>query len=142
MKLDKIFEKCLKLSIGKRQDYVTVPDKDNHENFKRSAEVASWFKNDRDKPYAVLIATKLARLGSLLSKEDKPNNESIEDTFIDLINYAALWHERISEPEFDWKSVPLLIDHMFIEGIKSLSFCAVCGLHKSTHDRSNIQGTP
>lgn len=130
MKLEEIFEKCLKLSVGKRQDYVTKPGTDNHENFKRSAEIASWFKNDRDKSYAVLIGTKLARLGSLLSKDDKPNNESIEDNFSDIINYFALWLERVSE-----RTPEILVyeDHKFVSDGIQHSFCVKCGQHKSRH---------
>ncbi len=37
-----------------------------------------------------LIATKVARLGVLLNADASPNNESIEDTLIDLANYAVL----------------------------------------------------
>lgn len=91
MNLLEIFDKCEKISLSKRHDYISSVD--NHENFKRSAEIASWFKNDQDKSYVVLIGTKLARLSSLLDTKE-PNNESIEDSFIDLINYCALWAER------------------------------------------------
>lgn len=37
-----------------------------------------------------LIATKVARLGVLLNADDKPKNESIEDSITDLANYAVL----------------------------------------------------
>lgn len=37
-----------------------------------------------------LIATKVARLGVLLNSEKAPNNESIQDSILDLANYAAL----------------------------------------------------
>jgi hypothetical protein len=82
--------------MSKRHDYSS--DHDNHENFKRSAELASWFASDKDKPYTVLIGTKLARLATLLDHKE-PNNESIDDTFLDLINYCALWMERRTEKE-------------------------------------------
>lgn len=94
MNIKEIFEKCLSLSMKKRQDYTSQPTVNSHENFKRSAEVASWFTDNNDKPYAVLIGTKLARLGSLLSSNNAPSNESINDSFEDLINYCALWYER------------------------------------------------
>lgn len=96
MKIDKIFEKCLSLTMKKRQDYTSKPEVDSHENFKRSAEIASWFINKDDKPYAVLIATKLSRLATLLSGDKDPQNESVADSFEDLINYCALWYERCS----------------------------------------------
>lgn len=94
MTIEQIFDKCLKITMSKREDYTSNPKADAHENFKRSAEIASWFNNEQDKSYAVLIGTKLARLGSLLSSGKEPNNESIEDSFEDLINYCGLWAER------------------------------------------------
>lgn len=97
MKVQEIFKKCLKVTMSKRQDYTSNSEADNHENFKRSAEISSWFTDEQDKPYAVLIGTKLARLGALLSSERESNNESIDDTFMDLVNYCALWAERRTE---------------------------------------------
>lgn len=83
--------------MSKRRDYTTNADLDSHENFKRSAMISDWFMNEQDKPYVVLIGTKLARLASLLSDGRMPNNESIDDTFLDLVNYCALWAERRTE---------------------------------------------
>ena len=37
-----------------------------------------------------MIATKVARLGVLLNSSGQPNNESIEDSILDLANYAVL----------------------------------------------------
>lgn len=94
MKIEEIFKKCQDLTIKKRADYTSQPLIDSHENFKRSAEIASWSSRNEDKPYLVLIGTKLTRLCSLLSSGKPPHNESIEDNFLDLINYCALWMER------------------------------------------------
>jgi hypothetical protein len=94
MQIPEIFKKCNKLTMSKRHDYTSSTD--NHENFKRSAELSSWFENEQDKSYVILIGTKLARLSALLDNKE-PNNESIEDTFMDLINYCALWAERRTE---------------------------------------------
>ena len=111
MKIDEIFKKCTDLTMSKRYDYTSTDD--NHENFKRSAEIASWFKNEQDKPYVVLIGTKLARLASLLDNK-QPKNESIEDSFLDLINYCALWMERrtIQNQKIDPKLIQLHEDIM------------------------------
>lgn len=92
MDIKEIYDKCLALSYNKRADYTSGID--NHQNFKRSEELQSWFVDDIDKPYVVLIGTKLARLASLLEQGRVPNNESIEDSFKDLINYCGLWAER------------------------------------------------
>lgn len=61
------------------------------ENFERSGEIASWFKNNVDKSFTILIGTKLARLATLLSSERAPNNESVDDSFLDLSTYCVLW---------------------------------------------------
>lgn len=91
--IEAIFNRCIEITKSKRHDYASVND--SHENFKRSAELSSWFKSDADKAYIILIGTKLARLATLLSVENQtPNHESIEDSFIDLINYCGLWAER------------------------------------------------
>ena len=37
-----------------------------------------------------LIATKVARLGVLLNLDKSPNNESIQDSVLDLANYSVL----------------------------------------------------
>lgn len=44
-----------------------------------------------------LIATKVARLGVLLNSKNDPNNESIDDSVLDLANYAILLHMLLSE---------------------------------------------
>lgn len=47
-----------------------------------------------------LIATKVARLGNLLSGK-KPNNESISDSILDLSNYTDLLYCLVNEPITD-----------------------------------------
>jgi len=37
-----------------------------------------------------LISTKVARLGKLIGKDKSPNNESIDDSILDLANYTLL----------------------------------------------------
>ena len=92
-----ILEKSKAIHLKKRGDYTSNPVADPFENFTRSSELASWFPQTYS-GFAVLIGTKLARLGALISSGRTPNNESIEDTFLDLITYCALfyafWKER------------------------------------------------
>ena len=80
------------------------------ENFERSAELMSWFNNHTDKAFVSLIGTKLARLATLLNKEYEnkqlastmtggefqPNNEPIDDSFLDLMTYCILWGSNYS----------------------------------------------
>lgn len=46
-----------------------------------------------------LIATKVARLGQLLSSESEPNNESVNDSLLDLANYTVLLYMIQNEKE-------------------------------------------
>lgn len=43
------------------------------------------------------IATKVARLGTLFASSDAPKNESIEDSVLDLANYAILLHMIVAD---------------------------------------------
>jgi len=82
------------IAKGKAEDYSHTSDR--HSNFKFASDIASEF-DSVSFPYVTLISIKLARLQVLLNSGKEPNNESITDTFIDLINYIALWGDRITE---------------------------------------------
>lgn len=107
-----------------------------NENFERAALIASWFKHDRDKPFAIYIATKMARLATLLNSEAEPNNESIEDTFIDQANYTLLWADatlnrtkvksQIPQPPSQIKPCFPTQHNWFYDGVKN-KFCSICG---------------
>lgn len=129
MTLEELFEKCVKISRAKREDYTSTSTASRNENFHRSAIIVSWFKRDMDKPYISLISTKIARLASLLSKEANPNFESIEDNFADIVNYFALWLEDISGGEISERDKK----HDFNPSDLTFSFCKICGLHRSSH---------
>lgn len=60
-------------------------------NFDVSTYGLSLFKNPRDQSFIWPIFTKVARLATLLNSGNIPNNESIEDSFIDIANYVILW---------------------------------------------------
>lgn len=82
-------DKVLELHVKKNSDYAT---KENpFSNFDFTAETLKEFKNSRDQAFVWPIATKLSRLGNLLSNDKNPNNESIEDSFDDIITYTILW---------------------------------------------------
>jgi len=48
-------------------------------------------------PFINHLSTKLSRLFVLLDSDSIPNNESVEDSFDDLICYALLWKCRYLE---------------------------------------------
>lgn len=87
---EELMTKGMKLMKSKSQDY-TSGSTTRYENFKRQAIITGWFENEQDKIFAGMIALKLARIASLSDPLKEPNHESIEDTFIDLINYCSLW---------------------------------------------------
>lgn len=101
MRAEEILKSGLKLLESKGQDYCEDKETDQHQNFDRSNLIASWFKQDVDKSFAVLIGTKLARLASLLNSNKVPNNESILDSFIDGANYFALWGSKRMRPTIE-----------------------------------------
>ena len=89
MNAKQILQEAIVIQETKRHDY-TEDEASQFQNFERVASVVSWFKDPQDQVFVSLLMTKVARLAALLDKK-KPNHESIEDTFIDLANYSALW---------------------------------------------------
>ena len=81
---DAFTESQKKIMISKSGDYATNEDK--LQNFKVAGAVSGI---TAEQQCLSLIATKVARLGVLL-KSGTPNNESIEDSIIDLANYSFL----------------------------------------------------
>lgn len=77
-------EKMEDTLLKKGNDYA---NKDRLSNFKLAGSIIGLTSEQN---CLSLIATKVARLGILLSSENKPNNESISDTILDLANYAVL----------------------------------------------------
>ncbi len=74
----------------KNDDYATT---DNP--FSNFAEYGlKLFHRAHDQVFVWPIFTKLARLAVLLSRDRAPNNESIEDSFIDIATYVLLWKAR------------------------------------------------
>lgn len=86
---EQLLEKMRAIHSKKNEDYASSVNK--FENFERSAELMNWFENRYDKSFVNLIGTKLARLSTLLNSNKEPNNESVEDSFLDLCTYCALW---------------------------------------------------
>lgn len=84
---DKLFDKLL----SKGKDYANA---DCLSNFKRSAELLGI---PPEQSCMSLIATKIARAEQLLSSGATPENESLEDTLLDLCGYCFLLYCIIVE---------------------------------------------
>lgn len=82
---DATVETMRAMLFRKGDDYAT--DGDRLSNFKLAGAVCGM---DAERNCLNLIATKVARLGVLLNASGPPANESIDDTLIDLANYAVL----------------------------------------------------
>lgn len=76
------------IHLKKNKDYAN--ENNPFSNFERSAELVSWFANKQDKSFVALIGTKLARIAELRDGRI-PNNESLDDSFLDLLTYVGLW---------------------------------------------------
>lgn len=96
--LNSLIEKLKGILISKGDDYAGT---DRLSNFKN---VATILKITPELSCMNLIATKVARLSTLLGNKHPPNNESIEDTILDLINYSILLHMIYTENKS--KSLP------------------------------------
>lgn len=90
-----LLKRSEEIHLKKSEDYTTNTEENPHENFERAALIASWFPQ-RYSAFAVLIGTKIARLASLLTKEERsgytPNNESTDDSFLDCFIYVGLFY--------------------------------------------------
>jgi hypothetical protein len=80
-----LIEKVKATHESKSHDYAS--DNNVFSNFEYAAQVAGITV---DQVFMTLIGVKLARLIELLSGKT-PKNESIDDTFLDLTCYSAIW---------------------------------------------------
>lgn len=81
---DEYINKMRDVLLNKGDDYANA---DRLSNFKMAGQIAG---GNAQLNCLNLIATKVARLGVLLNSNDEPKNESINDSIIDLANYAML----------------------------------------------------
>ena len=82
---DMIVQRCRTIMLSKGDDYSNLDDRLS--NFKLAGTICGLTPEQN---CLSLIATKVARLGSLLSQEKVPSNEPIVDSVDDLINYGIL----------------------------------------------------
>jgi hypothetical protein len=81
---DEYINKMRDVLLNKGDDYANA---DRLSNFKLAGLIAG---GNAKTNCLNLIATKVARLGVLINSKDKPKNESISDSIMDLANYALL----------------------------------------------------
>lgn len=98
--VEEILNRSKAIHLKKREDYASDPTANPFENFDRANGIISWFPAQYAS-FASHIGTKLARLGSLLTTGKTPNNEALDDTFLDLITYCALFYGYWKEKQID-----------------------------------------
>jgi hypothetical protein len=85
---EKVFDETIETMRGimfkKGNDYANT---DRLSNFKLAGTISGL---NAELNCLSLIATKVARLGVLLNTDGTPNNESVDDSLIDLATYAVL----------------------------------------------------
>jgi hypothetical protein len=84
--MGKMLEQCCCMLVKKGADY-------GNNNFILSAQIASIITGkslDAVDAAAILVGMKLARIGELMGKNKEPMNESLNDSFMDVINYIVL----------------------------------------------------
>lgn len=81
---DEYINKMRDVLLNKGDDYANA---DRLSNFKLAGLIAG---GNAKINCLNLIATKVARLGVLINSNDKPKNESISDSIMDLANYSLL----------------------------------------------------
>lgn len=89
-KMSPVFKEVTKIAIKKSEDY-------NNGNG-QPASRAQYFPFGL-LSYAQMLHTKSQRLNSLAQQDKTPNNESIRDTLLDMINYATFAVEAIDKGE-------------------------------------------
>ncbi len=111
---EELLQQMLRMHEKKQKDYASSSDP--YSNFKEAAAFAGC---SVDTVFAVLIGIKGARLKELLTSGKQPNNESIQDTRLDMAVYAAL-QASYNLPEVEKK---------FPQSISKVdpSICAFCG---------------
>jgi len=91
--------KLFEVLESKGEDYAT---EDVLSNFKQVSSAAKALNIDVGNPtnYALFMCVlKIARLTNLINNNKVPNNESIEDSFVDLIGYSKLAYCNYKDDE-------------------------------------------
>lgn len=93
VEFNKAIEKMEEIMFRKGNDYA---GEDRLANFKRAGAIAGL---NAELNCLSLIAAKVARLGVLLNSDKAPENESIEDSLLDLANYSLLLRMILAEKQ-------------------------------------------
>lgn len=134
---DKVTSRMREIIVSKREDYA---GQDVLSNFKDAGKIAGL---STSRQCLSLIAVKVARLSNLLDSKN-PNNESIEDSILDLANYSLLLYmiesEYIKEVEFSITDLEPSVPE--VEGYRKISSTDGCNGCDLIHNRKILCNHP
>lgn len=124
-----LLKKMDEIHIKKNADYAS--EGKAFENFERAAVLVSWFKDPIDQVFAGIIGIKLARLAVLSEPGKVPNNESIDDTYLDSTNYFGLWaayklYKRDKEQKLEPGMIENKTNYLHMLGCSFPIICTNC----------------
>jgi hypothetical protein len=101
-----IDEKILKVASSKAHDYATQDVLHNFKTVSAAAKELGLNVTDPTNYALFMVLLKIARISNLINNNKWPNNESIDDSFLDGINYFKLaycnYKDRKIELDLDW----------------------------------------
>lgn len=101
-----IDEKILKVAKSKAHDYATEDVLNNFKTVSAAAKELGLNVTDPTNYALFMVLLKIARISNLINNNKWPNNESIDDSFLDGINYFKLaycnYKDRKIELDLDW----------------------------------------
>lgn len=101
-----IDEKILKVANSKAHDYATEDVLNNFKTVSAAAKELGLNVTDPTNYALFMVLLKIARISNLINNNKWPNNESIDDSFLDGINYFKLaycnYKDRKIELDLDW----------------------------------------
>jgi len=101
-----IDEKILKVASSKAHDYATQDVLNNFKTVSAAAKELGLNVTDPTNYALFMVLLKIARISNLINNNKWPNNESVEDSFLDGINYFKLaycnYKDRKIKLDTDW----------------------------------------
>ena len=99
-------KKLLSISSSKAHDYATEDVLNNFKSVSAAAKELGLNVSDPTNYAMFMVLLKIARISNLINTNKWPNNESIDDSFLDSINYMKLaycnYKDRKKELDLDW----------------------------------------
>lgn len=101
-----IDEKIRKIASSKAHDYAKEDVLSNFKTVSAAAKELGLNVTDPTNYALFMVLLKIARISNLINNNKWPNNESIDDSFLDGINYMKLaycnYKDRKVELDLDW----------------------------------------